>query len=210
VRTNAAVRHDRTRHRGRVGCFLEPLVTGDKSSATMSPVTDSLSTVATEPRRSSPSRSDSYPSGDLVTRLIRSQSERLAGYRRVLEARSPDVTGLRLRELADDGIRPVRLWTARSIRCPGDALVALAHDEDPWVSWCALLNAAMPEAGLRYLCEREAEGDRKDRTPCFIVRVWVLAHPNTPTQLADQLRELGVVAESWMVRHYMDQRQASR
>jgi len=145
-----------------------------------------------------------------MTRTIRSQAERIAGYRRVLEARSPDVTDERLREPTHDEIRPVRLWTARSSRCPGDALVALAHDnEDSTVRWCALHNAAMPEVGLRYLCEREAERDRKDRTPSFIVRARVLAHPNTSTQLAEQLRELGVVAEPWMVRYYMNQRQAS-
>ena len=103
----------------------------------------------------------------------------------------------------------MRLWTARSGRCPEDALVALAHDKDGSVSWSALNNAATPEVGLRYLCEREAERDRKDRTPCFIVRARVLAHPNTSTQLAEELRELGVVAEPWMVRHYMNQRQAS-
>jgi exosome complex RNA-binding protein Csl4 len=66
----------------------------------------------------------------------------------------------------------------------------------------------MPEAGLRYLCEREAER-RKDRTPSFIVRARVLAHPNTSTQLAEQLRELGVVAEPSMVRYFMNQRQGS-
>ncbi len=146
---------------------------------------------------------------DRVTRPIRSQAERIAGYRRVLEARSPDVTEERLRELAHDEIRLVRLWTARSSRCPGDALVALAQDEDSTVSWCALHNAAMPEVGLRYLCDREAERDREDRTPSFIVRARVLAHPNTSTQLAEELRELGVVAEPWMVRYFMNQRQAS-
>jgi hypothetical protein len=144
-----------------------------------------------------------------MTRSVRSQAERLAGYRRVLEARSPDVTEQRLRELAHDEIRPVRLWTARSSRCPGDALVALAHDEDSTVRWNALHNAAMPAAGLRYLCEWEAERDREGRIPFFIVRARVLAHPNTPTQLAEQLRELGVVAEPRMVRHFMNQRQAS-
>jgi hypothetical protein len=144
-----------------------------------------------------------------MIRSIRSQPERIAGYRRVLEARSPDVPEQRLRELAHDEIRPVRLWTARSNRCPGDALVALAHDEDPNVSWSALHNAAMPEAGLRYLCEREAERDRKDRTPSFIVRARVLAHPNTPPQLAEQLRELGVVPEPSMVRYFMNQPHAS-
>jgi hypothetical protein len=146
---------------------------------------------------------------DRMTRSIRSEAERIGGYHRVLEARSPDVTGGRLRELAHDDIRPVRLWTARSRRCPGDALVALAHDEDSSVSWNALHNAAMPEAGLRYLCELEAERDRQDRTPSFIVRARVLAHPNTPPQLAKQLRELGVVPEPSMVRYFMNQRQAS-
>jgi hypothetical protein len=144
-----------------------------------------------------------------MTRQIRSQRERLAGYRRVLEARSSDVTEARLRELAYDEIRPVRLWTARSRRCPGDALVALADDEDGSVRWCALHNAAMPEAGLRYLCEREAEGDRSGSTPFFGVRKRVLAHPNTPTELAEQLRELGVVVEPWMVKCYQNKRQAS-
>jgi hypothetical protein len=154
--------------------------------------------------RNEAGRGDSY----LMTRLIRSQPERIAGYSRVLEARSSDVTEGRLRELAHDEIRPVRLWTARSRLCPGDALVALAHDEDSSVSWNALHNAAMPDAGLRYLCEREAERNRH-QTPFFIVRARVLAHPNTSPQLAEQLRELGVVAEPSMVRYFVNQRQAS-
>ncbi|WP_426513264.1 hypothetical protein ACPPVO_23165 [Dactylosporangium sp. McL0621] len=57
----------------------------------------------------------------------------MAGYRRVLEARSSRTTTERLRQLADDPIRPVRLWAARNPRTPPDALDRLLQDPDSWV-----------------------------------------------------------------------------
>lgn len=134
-------------------------------------------------------------SNDLKSRVIRSRSERLAGYRRVLEARSLGATEQRLRELARDDIRPVRLWAARNDRCPPDGLMNLAKDQDSIVRWNALMNASMPGAGLQLLSELEAKECSNSAEPRFTVRSKVLAHPNVDGLLADHLRDLGVRPE---------------
>jgi hypothetical protein len=77
-------------------------------------------------------------------REIRSAHERWLGYLRVLEARDANTTHDRLRELAHDVIRPVRLWTARNPNTPPDALIILSTDPDETVRWNVLMNRSAP------------------------------------------------------------------
>jgi hypothetical protein len=116
-------------------------------------------------------------------RIVRPYSERMAGYRRVLEARSR-TTPARLRELAGDEIRPVRLWTARNIWTPADALDLLADDPDDSVVWNVLLNRQTPARTLERLSRREAAkfGDRY-----FIDRERIAHHPLAPEALREAL-----------------------
>jgi len=78
----------------------------------------------------------------------------------------------------------------------------LAHDDDPHVQWNALMNAALPDAGLRHLCQLEADECGSARVPWFIVRSRVLSHPNVSAELAEHLRELGAIPDPWLVRFY--------
>ena len=121
-------------------------------------------------------------------RVIRTQAERLLGYRRVLEARSPDVTADRLRLLALDEIRPVRLWTARSPLAPPDALDCLARDDDASVRWNALLNPNLPDSAMRWMAEHEAAeaGARS-----FLYRQRIVHHPNLSPALRAELVAAG-------------------
>ena len=76
---------------------------------------------------------------------------RWQGYQRVLEARMAAVPVERLRELAADPIRPVRLNVARHPRTPADALGRLLFDVDSTVVWNALLHPGTPtEALIRF------------------------------------------------------------
>ncbi|MER7277784.1 hypothetical protein ABT369_25415 [Dactylosporangium sp. NPDC000244] len=61
-----------------------------------------------------------------MSRPIRSQSERMPGYQRALEARSPTTSSARLRELATDDVRPVRVLVARNFNTPRETLEQLA------------------------------------------------------------------------------------
>ena len=105
--------------------------------------------------------------GGVARREIRSAHERWLGYLRVLEARDATTSHDRLRGLARDVIRPVRLWTARNPNTPPDAplraLLAMADGE-----------AAYAPAG------------------CFIVRHKVAHHPNTSADLRAHLLTAGV------------------
>ncbi|GAA0932700.1 hypothetical protein Vau01_123280 [Virgisporangium aurantiacum] len=80
----------------------------------------------------------------MAGREIRTAHERWLGYLRVLEAWDPKTTHDRLRELAHDVIRPVRLWTARNPNTPPDALTILSTDPDETVRWNFLLNRSTP------------------------------------------------------------------
>ncbi|MEV6304093.1 hypothetical protein AB0M02_32140 [Actinoplanes sp. NPDC051861] len=112
----------------------------------------------------------------------------MAGYRRVLEARSPETPVERLRELSGDAVRPVRLWVARNPRTPADALDRLLADADSWVQWNALLNVGAPGAALeRLAAEEQAQFD--DRV--FHHRSLVAHHPNAPDDLRRRLLEQG-------------------
>ena len=128
----------------------------------------------------------------MYQRRIRSRAEQLAGYRRVLEARSPATPADRLRDLAADELRPVRLWVARNPRCPSDALDALARDEDRTVQWNVLLNAGTPAPALWFLADLEKQEAERSSHPWFIVRSKVLAHPNAGWKLKWELLRLGV------------------
>ncbi|MFC4068313.1 hypothetical protein [Actinoplanes subglobosus] len=121
-------------------------------------------------------------------RVVRSYQERMAGYRRVLEARSPHTTLDRLRELAGDPIRPVRLWTARNPRTPPDALDRLMDDEDSSVEYNALLHHDTPGPALQRTAGREEVrfGDRH-----LLDRAMIAHHPNTPDDLRRRLLEQG-------------------
>jgi ribosomal protein S18 acetylase RimI-like enzyme len=113
-------------------------------------------------------------------RVIRGYTERMDGYRRVLEARSTATSSARLAELARDEIRPVRLWTARNHNTPPSALDHLMRDEDSDVRWNALLHPRTPARALI-----RAVDD-------VIYRENVAHHPNTPEDLRRDLRAAGV------------------
>ncbi|MGI5238916.1 hypothetical protein [Dactylosporangium sp. CA-139066] len=85
-----------------------------------------------------------------MRRQIRTRAERMLGYARVLEARDPATSADRLRALADDDVRPVRVWVARNFHTPRDALERLARDQDEAVRWCASYALTLPEIALRW------------------------------------------------------------
>ena len=121
-------------------------------------------------------------------RPIRSPTERRLGYLRVLEARSATTTTERLRTLAGDEIRPVRLWTARNWNTPPDALDALARDTDSTVRWNALLNPRTTAHTLDWIALREAT---EAPAGLFIERGHIVHHPNTPADLRRDLLAAG-------------------
>jgi hypothetical protein len=110
------------------------------------------------------------------------------GYLRVLEARSETTAISRLRVLAGDDIRPVRLWTARNRNAPPDALDRLSRDEDHSVRWNALLHRGLPAGALEAMAAAEAavHGSR-----WLIARAHIVHHPNVPTTLRQQLLDAG-------------------
>ncbi|MBR7833800.1 hypothetical protein KDL01_11020 [Actinospica durhamensis] len=125
----------------------------------------------------------------LVTRpAVRTRAERLSGYRRVLEARSPQTSVDRLRVLATDEVRPVRLWTARNPATPADALDRLARDCDASVRWNALVNPLLPDEALSWMAERE-EGEHGSRW--FHERSLIVHHPNASEGLRAELIAAG-------------------
>jgi hypothetical protein len=112
----------------------------------------------------------------VVRREIRSAHERWLGYLHVLEARDVKASPDRLRELARDIIRPVRLWTARNPNTPPDSLIILSADTDSTVKWNVLLNRSTPPQALHAMADQEAAS-----APAgwFIIRHKVVHHPNT-------------------------------
>ena len=94
----------------------------------------------------------------------------------------------RLKVLASDPIRPVRLWVARNPRTPPDALGQLLHDVDSWVQWNALLHHATPSDALLRLAELEEAtyGQRNS-----LLRSMIVHHPNTSETLRTRLTEEG-------------------
>ncbi|WP_328551128.1 hypothetical protein [Streptomyces sp. NBC_00358] len=98
------------------------------------------------------------------------------------------MTAERLRSLAVDEIRPVRLWTARSPLAPPDALDRLARDEDSSVQWNALINPNLPDTVLRWLADLEA---KKAGTRWFILRERIVHHPNASEALRAELVAVG-------------------
>ncbi|MEV0748362.1 hypothetical protein OG778_17585 [Streptomyces sp. NBC_00184] len=98
------------------------------------------------------------------------------------------MTAERLRSLAVDEIRPVRLWTARSPLTPPDALDRLARDMDSSVQWNALINPNLPDTALRWLADLEA---KKAGTRWFILRERIVHHPNASEALRAELVAVG-------------------
>lgn len=92
----------------------------------------------------------------MVERIVRTRSEWMAGYRRVLEARSPGTPAGRLLTLAADEIRPVRLYVARNLNAPQEALERLVADEDSAVQWNVLRNVRTSDTALRWMAAQEA------------------------------------------------------
>lgn len=131
---------------------------------------------------------------------MRSYAERTQGYRRVLEARASDTSPERLRLLAADEVRPVRLWVARNRNTPPDALDVLSRDEDPAVRWNVLLNPHLPEPSLERMAELEAADSKSN-----IVRNRVVHHPNATATLRARLLEAGACTrcpdwcDGWLV-----------
>ncbi|WP_405495834.1 hypothetical protein [Streptomyces sp. NBC_00096] len=124
----------------------------------------------------------------MTPRKIRGPAERMRGYARVREARCPQTTADRLRELAGDEIVPVRLYTAHNFTAPPDVLLRLASDEEIHVRWAVLLNPAADEATLRSLAEweRATKADRPGWPPAF-VRGLAVHHPGAPAALHAEL-----------------------
>jgi hypothetical protein len=115
----------------------------------------------------------------------RSEPRMSAGrYLRVLAARDAKTTHDRLRELAHDVIRPVRLWTARNPNTPPDALIILSTDPDETVRWNVLLNRSTPLEALQAMADEETAS-----APArwFIVRHKVAHHPHTSAELRSPL-----------------------
>jgi hypothetical protein len=123
-----------------------------------------------------------------AARDVPQYSVRMAGYRRVLEARSSETIPERLRRLADDPIRPVRLWVARNPKTPPDALDRLLHDSDSWVQWNALLHPDIPGTALEHLADEEAA---KYGSRTFHHRSLIVHHPNASAQLRHHLMHQG-------------------
>ena len=94
----------------------------------------------------------------------------------------------RLRSLAVDEVRPVRLWAARSPLAPPDALDLLARDVDSWVRWNALVNPNLPDTGLRWLADLEA---KTAGTRWFLLRSLIVHHPNASEALRAELVAVG-------------------
>ncbi|GAA2363147.1 hypothetical protein GCM10010170_059790 [Dactylosporangium salmoneum] len=108
----------------------------------------------------------------------------MLGYLRVLEARDPATPPDRLRALADDDYRPVRVWTARNFHTPADALERLARDEDDHVRWRATYNLNLPEVAIRW----QANGDRKRLGAGYNGWLHDMAHhPGAPVTLRAEL-----------------------
>ncbi|WP_458691316.1 hypothetical protein [Nocardia tengchongensis] len=119
---------------------------------------------------------------------VPSRAERLAGYRRVLETRDPATAPGRLRQLAVDSVRPVRLWAARNPNTPPDALALLVVDQDGNVRWNAIVNPGVPTEALRGAAELEV---RTSGDAYFSVRERVVHHPNASDELRAELIEAG-------------------
>ncbi|MCA2207382.1 hypothetical protein [Nocardia rosealba] len=138
---------------------------------------------------------------------MQSRAERLSGYRRVLETRHPDTPPDRLRELAVDTVRPVRLWTARNPNTPPDALALLVIDQDEHVRWNAILNPGVPTDALRPAAELEA---RMHGDASFLFRERVAHHPNVSDELGAELIEAGTCRrprgcpKPWFYRNFFE------
>ncbi|WP_181697075.1 hypothetical protein [Nocardia sp. GTS18] len=140
-------------------------------------------------------------------RRVRSRAERSGGYRRVLETREPETLPDRLRELAVDTVRPVRLWTARNPNTPPDALALLVIDQDEHVRWNAILDPGVPTDALRPAAELEARmyGDAS-----ILFRELVAHHPNVSDELRAELIEAGTCRrprrcpKPWFYRNFFE------
>ncbi|WP_412538916.1 hypothetical protein R8Z50_24050 [Longispora sp. K20-0274] len=121
-------------------------------------------------------------------RVVRPSAERLAGRLRVVEARADTTSAARLRSLATDEIRPVRVWVARNDNTPPDALDLLARDPDEIVRWYALLHPRTPSSALEWLADEE---NRRYGGRWFLVRDRVVHHPNAPEPLRRSLLRAG-------------------
>jgi hypothetical protein len=98
----------------------------------------------------------------------------MAGYARVLEARSLATPPTRLEQLARDEVRPVRVWTAGNPGSPVAALERLAADEDDCVRWLALLNLALSARAVRQIGDEE---ESEFGTRYFFSRAWSSTTP---------------------------------
>jgi hypothetical protein len=117
-------------------------------------------------------------------RPIRTRAEWMLGHQRVLEARDPTTTVERLRALADDGARPVRVWVALNFRTPPDALERLAQDEDDYVRARASYNLTLPDVAARW----RANPDRTYPEGQYNGMLHdMVHHPGTPEDLRAEL-----------------------
>ena len=125
----------------------------------------------------------------MSSRVVRSRAERLAGYRRVREARNFATSPDRLRELAADPILPVRVWTARNPNTPSDSLASLALGDR--TQWFALHNPGTPAESLRRVARNHYDEWGRQRMPLIEL---VIHHPNAPDDLRDEYIAVGACA----------------
>jgi hypothetical protein len=126
--------------------------------------------------------------GQVYQRVLRTRAEWMAGYRRVLEARDRETPPDRLRVLAGDEVRPVRIFVAMNRATPADALARLSADEDWSVRRCALLNPCTPAHALHEMARAE---QRQLAYTAFWDRHFIAVHPNTDPALRTQLLAAG-------------------
>jgi hypothetical protein len=126
---------------------------------------------------------------DRGPRPVRSPADWRLSRRLVAEARSAGTSPDRLRELASEDFRPVRLWVARHPRTPQDALAELCRDPDRTVVWNAMWNPSTPGDVLRRLADAE---HRRVGMRGTLHRGVIVHHPNTPDDLRSALAAAGV------------------
>ncbi len=110
----------------------------------------------------------------------------MAGYRRVLEARSNQASVKRLRELAEDPVRVVRLYASWNYRTPADALGPLLAEDDYLVWWNVIHNPRTPAEALARAVAAET-----DPEPWSTKRHIVAHHPSAAPELRTALLAVG-------------------
>ncbi|GAA4258772.1 hypothetical protein GCM10022255_080730 [Dactylosporangium darangshiense] len=124
----------------------------------------------------------------------------MLGYQRVLEARDPATPPGRLRELAADDVRPVRLLVARNFDTPREVLERLTRDEDGHVRWCATYTLNFPEMAVRWHANGGQISASGPQLSGFLHDV--VHHPGVPGSLRAEVLAAGVCPSGCPRRRY--------